>query len=308
VRARNRAAPGIPVITVITDLITTHLSWRDAHADLVVVPSAPVARRCALDGLPDGRYVEIGLPVAAEFSAAHGEAAARDVLRRSLGLRSGRFLVLVTGGAEGSGGIYRRAAAILRELDDVDVAVICGRNRRLRRRMSRLAARAEGRLTVRGFVVNMADWLHCADVVVGKAGPGTIAEAACCAAPLVLTSYVPGQEEGNVGFVVSAGAGRYAPGWRDLVAEIRWLRRDPAALAAMRAASAGLSRPRAADDIARVLAGLAARLDGPDRPAREGGEAPPERSRDLLGVVTGDQAARRYRPGQQNLGTAPAER
>jgi hypothetical protein len=92
------------------------------------------------------------------------------------------------------------------------------------------------------------------------------------------------------------------------VAEIRWLRRDPAALAAMRAASAGLSRPRAADDIARVLAGLAARLDGPDRPAREGGEAPPERSQDLLGVVTGDQAARRYRPGQQNLGTAPAER
>jgi hypothetical protein len=68
------------------------------------VPSAPVARRCALDGLPDGRYVEIGLPVAAEFSAAHGEAATRDVLRRSLGLRSGRFLVLVTGGAEGSGG------------------------------------------------------------------------------------------------------------------------------------------------------------------------------------------------------------
>ncbi|HEY5350973.1 MAG TPA: hypothetical protein VIK57_00815 [Streptosporangiaceae bacterium] len=67
--------------------------------------------------------------------------------------------------------------------------------------------------------------------------------------------------------------------------EIRWLRRDPAALAAMRAASAGLSRPRAADGIARVLAGLAARLDGEDRLARA-----------------------RYRPRQQNLGTARAER
>ena len=210
VRARDRAAPGIPVITVITDLITTHLAWRDAAVDLVVVPSAPVARRCALDGTPESRYREIGLPVAADFSAAR--AGGREALRGSLGLRSGRFLVLVTGGAEGSGGIYRRAAAILREVDDVDVAVICGRNRRLRRRMNRLAARAGGRLTVRGFVGNMADWLRSADIVVGKAGPGTIAEATCCAAPLVLTSYLPGQEEGNAAFVVSAGAGRYAPG------------------------------------------------------------------------------------------------
>ena len=75
VRARDLAAPGAPVITVITDLITTHLSWRDAAVDLLIVPSAPVARRCALDGTPDGRYLELGLPVAAEFSAVRAGAA-----------------------------------------------------------------------------------------------------------------------------------------------------------------------------------------------------------------------------------------
>jgi 1,2-diacylglycerol 3-beta-galactosyltransferase len=110
---------------------------------------------------------------------------------------------------------------------------------------------------VLGIVDNMAHWMRCADVVVGKAGPGTIAEAACCAAPLVLTSCLPGQEEGNIEFVVSAGAGRYAPRPRDLVAEVGRLRRDPAALAAMGAAAAGLSRPQAAADIAGLLAGLA---------------------------------------------------
>ncbi len=216
--------------------------------------------------------------------------------------------MLVTGGAEGSGGIYRRAAAILREVHDVDVAVICGRNRRLRRRMHRLAARAGGRLAVRGFVGNMADWLRSADIVVGKAGPGTIAEATCCAAPLVLTSYLPGQEEGNAAFVVSAGAGRYAPGLRDLVAEIRRLRRDPAALAAMRAASAGLSRPGAAAEIARVLAGLAGgpAAGGPEPwPGREAASGRPQY---VLGAVAGDQAARRYRPQQRDLGAAPADR
>ena len=264
VRARNHSVPGVPVITVVTDLITTHLSWRDAAVDQIIVPSAPVGRSCALDGTPEGRYVEIGLPVAAEFSAAPPGAAERRALQRSLGLTGDRFLVVVTGGAEGSGGIYRRAATILRQFGDVDVAVICGRNRRLRRRLARLAERADGRLTVRGFVDNMADWLRCADVVVGKAGPGTIAEATCCAAPLVLTSYVPGQEEGNAEFVVSAGAGRYAPRMRDLVAEIGWLRHDPAALAAMRDASASLSRPGAAADIAGLLARLACVRHVPD--------------------------------------------
>jgi len=123
-----------------------------------------------------------------------------------------------------------------------------------------------------GFVGNMADWLRCADVVVGKAGPGTIAEAACCAAPLVLTSYLPGQEEGNAEFVVSAGAGRYAPGLRDLVTEIRRLHGDPAALARMRSAATGLARPSAAAGVGALLAGLA----GPAERGAPAAEASPE--------------------------------
>ncbi len=126
----------------------------------------------------------------------------------------------------------------------MDVVVICGRNRSLRRRVGRLAERTEdGRLTAQGFVGNMADWLRCADIVVGKAGPGTIAEATCCGAPLVLTSFVPGQEKGNAEFVTESGAGVYAPRPRQLAAEVGRLRRDPAALAAMRDASARAGRP-----------------------------------------------------------------
>jgi 1,2-diacylglycerol 3-beta-galactosyltransferase len=264
VRARDCGAAGLPVITVVTDLVTAHPAWWDAPADRLLVPSAAIAGRCAQDGMPAGRYVHTGLPVAAAFCRPPASAAERHVLQRALGL-SGRFLVVMTGGGEGSGGLYRRTAAILKAVPDVDVAVICGRNQRLRRRLGRLAERAEGRLTVHGFVDNMADWLRCADVVVGKAGPGTIAEALCCAAPLVLTSYVPGQEEGNAEFVVRAGAGSYTPSPRGLAAEIARLRDDPVALAAMRAASARAGRPRAAADIAGLLV-KAARTAGMAQP------------------------------------------
>jgi 1,2-diacylglycerol 3-beta-galactosyltransferase len=239
VRARNLGEVFAPVITVITDLVTAHLSWRDAAVDRVVVPSEAVADTFARGGVSPERYVPLGLPVAGEFCRPPLSEAEREDLKRELGVR-GKFLVVLTGGAEGSGGLRRRAAAILRQVDDVDVAVICGRNRSLRRRLGKVAERTgDGRLTAHGFVANMADWLRCADVVVGKAGPGTIAEATCCGAPLVLTSFVPGQEKGNAEFVTEAGAGVYAPRPRQLAAEIGRLRRDPGALESMRGASGG---------------------------------------------------------------------
>jgi 1,2-diacylglycerol 3-beta-galactosyltransferase len=257
VRARRLTGTPAPAITVVTDLVTAHLSWVDAAVDRVVVPSEVVAERCARDGTPADRYVPLGLPVAAEFCRPPLDQAQRRELKRRLGL-GGEFLVVLTGGAEGSGRLRRCAAAILRQVPDVDVVVICGRNRSLRRRIGRLAERTgDGRLTAQGFVGNMADWLGCADIVVGKAGPGTIAEATCCGAPLALTSFVPGQEKGNAEFVTDSGAGVYAPRPRQLAAEVGRLRRDPAALEAMRAASARAGRPGAAVDIARFIAELA---------------------------------------------------
>jgi len=255
-RAVGFSAPHARTITVVTDLVTAHRSWRDAATDRIIVPSAPLRHSCRMDDIGEDRCAEIGLPVAAEFAQPVLEDAERGALQRALGLRGGRFMVLLTGGAEGSGRLYRRAAAILRRTEEFDVAVICGRNDVLRRRLQRLARRADGRLTVHGFVDNMADWLRCADVVVGKAGPGTIAEATCCATPLLLTSYVPGQEQGNAEFVVSAGAGRQVPRLRDMVADLTWLWEHPDELAQMRKASASISRPEAAAEIAGLLADL----------------------------------------------------
>ena len=60
-----------------------------------------------------------------------------------------------------------------------------------------------------GFIKNMADYMVAADVLVSKAGPGTIAEAAALSLPVMLTSFLPGQEEGNVDFVVNGGFGAF---------------------------------------------------------------------------------------------------
>jgi 1,2-diacylglycerol 3-beta-galactosyltransferase len=240
---------------VVTDLITPHTAWRYARVDEFAVPSASVRWRCHLGGIALQRCHETGLPVGAEFAQGPAGVHERRALRRDLALEGERFVVVLTGGGEGSGGIARRAKALIEAFDDITVVAICGRNAALQTRLHRLAhRRGHGRLVVKGFVANMADWLRAADVVVSKAGPGTIAEATCCGAPLLLTSHVPGQEKGNTEFVVGAGAGRHVPGVKDLVAEIGRLRHDPNAVDAMRLASARVSRPHAAAEIAALVA------------------------------------------------------
>lgn len=257
VAAGGRARPGIPVMTVVTDLINPHVTWLDDGADRVVVPASAANWPRRPERRAPGRRIEAGPPVAASFTAGPPRPSARGRLRRALGLDEDRFVVVLSGGAEGSGGIARRAAGILRRTDDVSVVALCGRNLRLERRLSALAARSGGRLVVKGFVGNMADWLSCADVIAGKAGPGLITEAGCCGGALVLTSHLPGQEHGNTEFVVRAGAGRPARTVRSLVGEVQRLRDDHAAVARMRLASARLARPGAADRIAAELAALA---------------------------------------------------
>jgi 1,2-diacylglycerol 3-beta-galactosyltransferase len=247
VRAARQAAPRPATVTVVTDLARPHAAWLTGGADWLARPPGAAARgACEL---------AVGVPVAAEFTAGSLTTGGRAALRRRLGVAGTGFLAVVTGGGEGAGGLLRTARALTGS--GVSVVVICGRNQRARRRLARRAEQAGGRLTVLGFVPAMADWLRCADVVVTKAGPGTIAEAACCGAPMLITSHLPGQETGNVDLVVSAGAGRHVPRTGDLLREIARLRGDPAALAAMRAASARLARPGAAAGTAALIAGLA---------------------------------------------------
>mmetsp|Transcript_28794 Transcript_28794/g.44228 ORF Transcript_28794/g.44228 Transcript_28794/m.44228 type:complete len:570 (+) Transcript_28794:144-1853(+) len=106
-----------------------------------------------------------------------------------------------------------------------------------------------------GFVTQMAEYMVAADVLVTKAGPGTISEAAALSLPVMLTSFLPGQEEGNVDFVVQGNFGAFCsdqdPGG---VAEgvVSWLQ-DEKKLTELSEAAKANGSPSAAADIVRVI-------------------------------------------------------
>lgn len=106
-----------------------------------------------------------------------------------------------------------------------------------------------------GFVTNIAEYMVAADVLITKAGPGTIAEATSLSLPVMLTSFLPGQEEGNVDFVVEGGFGSFIPdsdppGIAETVAN--WLLNDEK-LASMSKAAKARGAPHAARDIVKII-------------------------------------------------------
>jgi 1,2-diacylglycerol 3-beta-galactosyltransferase len=246
------------VITVITDLVDVHASWTCPDVDAVVTPSPGGLDHCRRAGIAADRCHDLGLPVGSAFTRPAPDDVERRDLRIRLGLDPHRFTVMLSGGGEGSGGIHRRLRALLRARLDLQVVVICGRNQSLLERLSRVRPEAPSRLRVEGFVSNMAEWMRAADVVISKAGPGTIAEALCSGTPLLLTSYLPGQERSNVAYVVDTGSGRWVPHLAEMVDTVAELAAPGSpALATMRASLGHASRPAAASRIADLVCRLA---------------------------------------------------
>lgn len=248
-RARH---PGIRLATVVTDLATAPRLWYAREVDLLVTSCAEATTAALAAGVPAGRVRQLGLPIRLAFmdtQASQSEARAR------LGLAS-LPTVLVMGGGEGLGPLQEIVGALAAALRDrrAQIVVVCGRNAALQ---GRLAARGwETPVIALGFVGDIPLWMRAADCLVTKAGPGAIAEALACQLPMILSSFVPGQESGNIDFVRRQGVGVYCPQPAEIAATARgWLAASESG-AAMSQRALKLARPQAALDIARALTDL----------------------------------------------------
>jgi 1,2-diacylglycerol 3-beta-galactosyltransferase len=238
-----------PYITVITDLVSTHAMWYDRRTDLTVCPTEEACQRGVKLGLNSNQMEVVGLPVADRFCRSHGS---RAELREKLGWPQDLPVVLLVSGGEGMGPLGRTAVAIDKTDMAASLAIITGRNAKLRAKLEKHKWNMPTKIY--GFVRDMPQFMQAADVLVTKAGPGTISEAFIAGLPLILYSRIPGQEEGNVSYVLDKGAGVWAPESFQVVDTLRRWLTDPAALRRAGESSARLGRPFASRRIAELIA------------------------------------------------------
>jgi 1,2-diacylglycerol 3-beta-galactosyltransferase len=248
---------GVPRVTVITDWITFHQAWTDLTADCIICPSDAAVELCRRRGVPADRLVKAGLPIHPRFQDAIRGFTDKTAMRLKLRLRPHAPTVLLAGGGDGTEPLRKYAAALARSPLDVQVLAICGRNKAL---AERIREDNHAGVHVYGFVDNMPELLLASDLLVTRAGPGMIAEGLACGCPLLLTGYLPGQEEGNVKEVVDRDLGRFVPRPEDLVdAVTEWFAKPQAERAEDATKVRAAADPGAAFQIADVLVRLAGR-------------------------------------------------
>lgn len=251
IRALQQLDLHIPFITVVTDLVSLHYSWFAPGADTYIVPTEQAKQLYLRRGLDPRRVEMLGMPIDPKFTLPVEE---KSILQRKFGLKPGLPVVLLVGGGDGAGGLHASVRAISQAHLPVQLMVVTGRNRRLYAQLQRTHAKLHVPAKIFGFVHNMPELMHASDVIITKAGPGTICEALACNLPLILSGYVPGQEEGNVDYVVHNEVGVLALDPATLVDALRRLIKPGSLELRRRLENARrISRPAASFDISASI-------------------------------------------------------
>jgi processive 1,2-diacylglycerol beta-glucosyltransferase len=251
--------PSIPVMGIVTDFVV-HPFWIYRNIDAYAVATPEIKAAMVGRGIDPERIGVDGIPVDPRFGATVTDRAA---LRDMLGLPRDAAVALVMGGGLGLGPVAKTVRLLGRTAGERGTAppvipvVIVGKNRRLEQRLVEQARRDGADVRVLGFVENVFDWMHAADVLVTKPGGLTTSEALAARVPLVLLRPLPGQEERNARYLVSRGAALRASRPGDLARAVDAVLGGGRIADRLRESAALLAHPDAAERIAARIAALA---------------------------------------------------
>lgn len=235
-------------ISVVTDPVTTHALWFDSRADLILVPTEYARERALVYHMPPEKIFVVGQPVSDRYCAPPGD---KRALREKLGWPQDKTIALLIGGGDGMGPLAANAEAIDESGLDVGLAIVAGRNEKLKAKLEARKWRVPTRIY--GFTRELPNFMRAADALVTKAGPGTIAEALIAGLPIILNARLPGQEDGNVTFVQKERVGVWAPRSERVVQTLKKWIENPAERERFSENCRRAARPEAARIIARFI-------------------------------------------------------
>jgi len=268
----------MPVVAAAATLRIPSVMWegnlvpgRSVRASARLASALAVSFSETCQRLP-GRCFVTGTPI--RSFAGRDRAAARS----ALDLDADTPALLVFGGSQAVRRLNRAVAEALPELLQRSYVIhLTGEPAYAEALKRREALPAEQRDRYRPYAflrAEMSDALLAADLLVGRAGSSTLAEASALGLPMVVVPYphASAHQIANARALAAAGAARIVPDAefdaRALIEAAR-LFDDRAALETMRAAARGFGRPGAAGAVAELVLALAERASLPSESAIE---------------------------------------
>jgi Glycosyltransferase family 28 C-terminal domain len=226
--------PGRPFVTLITDLadFPPHFWIEPLKEQYVIAGTERAAQQARALGHNDSHIFRTsGMILRPDFYAPDNSDPV--ALRKELGLRTDLTTAIVLFGGHGSKVMYDIATRLDAARAPIQLILICGRNEELAAKFNARPWRMP--VKVIGFTKEIHKLMRAADFLIGKPGPGSIAEAMVRKLPVLIecNSWTLPQERYNAEWVAEKRVGIVLPNFREVVSGVQRML-DPASLAEFR--------------------------------------------------------------------------
>jgi hypothetical protein len=251
----THSLPQVPLVTILTDMADypPHF-WIEKQPQYLICGTDKAVEQALHAGHDPARVFRTsGMILRPEFYAPQTKNRAEEL--RKLGLDPNLPTGMVMFGGEGSSAMASIAARLGDSGTRMQLIMICGKNRKIRQRVSAMPTR--NKIHLEGFTKEIPYFMSLCDFFIGKPGPGSISEAIRMKLPVFVESnaWTLVQERYNTAWLEEQGVGVVLRDFRFIEGAVR------AALAngdlpRMRIKAAALDN-RAVFEIPEILAGIA---------------------------------------------------
>ena len=201
------ACPPTPYVTILTDLADypPHF-WMEKQDQHFICGTPHAVRQAEKLGASPSRVIEVsGMILRPDFYTS--QPVDRTAERRRLGLKEDLPTGLILFGGEGSNVMFSLAQRLGNSSMDLQLIMLCGRNKKLIERLKRLQTR--NKMHIEGFTKQVPYFMQLADFFIGKPGPGSISEALHLGLPVIVesNSWTLPQERYNAQWLREKGYG-----------------------------------------------------------------------------------------------------
>ena len=251
----TKVYPGRPFVTIITDLADfPPRFWIEPIKDqYVIAGTEKAADQARAMGHDDALiFLTSGMILRPDFYVEDNSDPV--ALRREMGLREGLPTAIVLFGGHGSKVMYDITQRLNAAGLPLQLILICGRNDELAAKLR--VHQWKMPIHVVGFTKEVHRLMRAADFLIGKPGPGSIAEAMVQKLPVLVecNPWTLPQERYNAEWVTEKGVGIVLKSFESVVEGVKRML-DPEALAAFRS-NVAVQKNRAVFEIPEILAKL----------------------------------------------------
>jgi 1,2-diacylglycerol 3-beta-galactosyltransferase len=246
----RRALPGVPLVTVLTDLADypPHF-WIERQDQYFVCGSDKAVEQALVMGHTPSKVFRVsGMILNPQFYESPPLATEEKAAERTrLGLDATLPVGLVLFGGQGAAVMLE----IAQQLGRRQLVLICGHNEKLAARLRAMPHQASR--FVEGFTSDVPRYMQLTDYFIGKPGPGSLSEAVAMRLPVIVerNAWTLPQERYNSDWVREQGIGIVLPNFRRIARAVDELL-EPAVYARFRAATERLTN-RAVFEIPDIL-------------------------------------------------------